>query len=199
MELARLSRGEIIGLDIHQPFLDELSKKIEQAGLSDRVKTVNCSMFQMDFPEESFDIIWAEGSIYIIGFERGLKTWRRFIRPNGFLVVHEMNWLRPNPPQEIYDYWSEVYPGIRTVSENLKQISGCGYDLLGHFTLPEDAWWTEYYGPLQTRIQELRKKYIDDARALAVLDKEQREIDMFEKYREWYGSAFFVMLRHEVA
>jgi cyclopropane fatty-acyl-phospholipid synthase-like methyltransferase len=33
LELARLSDGEIIGLDIHQPSLDKLSRRIEEAGL----------------------------------------------------------------------------------------------------------------------------------------------------------------------
>jgi len=94
MELARLSQGEIIGVDIHQPSLDRLTRKVEEAGLSDSVKAVNCSMFEMDFPNESFDVIWTEGSIFIIGFERGLKEWQRFLKPKGFLVVHEMAWLR---------------------------------------------------------------------------------------------------------
>lgn len=193
MELARLSQGEIIGIDIHQLFLDRLTKKIEEAGLSNRVKAVNCSMFEMNFPDESFDIIWAEGSIFIIGFERGLKEWRRILKPNGFMVVHEMAWLRPDPPQEIYDYWKSIYPGIKTVPENLRQITGCGYDIIGHFSLPEDAWWSEYYEPLEKRIEQLRMKYINDPEALGVLAKEQREIDMFKKYCKWYGSAFFIM------
>ena len=195
MELARLSGGHVIGMDIHQPYLDRLSQKIEEAGLSDRVEALNCSMFEMPFPDESFDIIWAEGSIYPIGFERGLKEWRRFIKPNGFLVVHEMTWLRPEPPQEISDYWKELYPGIKTVAENMALIPNCGYDLIGHFTLPEDAWWTEYYGPLEDRIRTLRNKYLDDTEALAMLNEEQREIDMYRKYQQWYGSVFFVMKR----
>jgi ubiquinone/menaquinone biosynthesis C-methylase UbiE len=86
LELARLSKGEVLGVDIHQPYLDELARKAERAGLSDHVKAMKCSMSKMDFPDESFDIIWAEGSIFIIGFERGLKDWRRFLKPNGYLV-----------------------------------------------------------------------------------------------------------------
>jgi len=193
IELARLSQGEVIGIDVHQPSLYRLSQRIEEADLSHRVKAVNCSMFEMDFPEESFDIIWAEGSIFIIGFEIGLKEWRRFLKPDGFMVVHEMAWLRPEPPQEIYDYWKNIYPGIKIVDENLKQIPGCGYEVIGHFTLPEDTWWIEYYGPLENRIKELRRKYVDDSVALGELDKEQREIDLFKKYCKWYGSAFFLM------
>ena len=193
MELARLTQGEVIGINTHQPYLDQLTDKIKEAGFSDRVHAINFSMFDMQFPDESFDIIWAEGSIYIIGFERGLNEWRRLIRPKGFLVVHEMTWLRPDPPQEIYAYWKEFYPEIKTVLENKELILKSGYTLLGQFTLPEDAWWIEYYNPLEERINNLREKYIDDPEALAVLDNEQREIDMYKKYYQWYGSVFFVM------
>lgn len=196
MELARFSQGEIIGVDIHQPSLDRLTRKVEETGLSDSVKAVNCSMFEMDFPDESFDILWAEGSIFIIGFERGLKEWQRFLKPDAFLVVHDMIWLHPDPPQGIYDYWKGIYPGIKgikTVPEYLRQVPGHGYDIIGHFSLPEDAWWSEYYEPLEKRVAQLRMKYINDPEALSVLDKEQREIDIFKKCCKWYGSAFFIM------
>jgi len=193
LELARLSQGEIIGIDINQTSLDRFAKKIEKAGLSGCVKIVNCSMFDMDFPDESFDIIWSEGSIFIIGFERGLKEWRQLLKTGGFLVVHETVWLRPNPPHEIYDYWKHSYPEIKTVEENLEYISGCGYYLMEYFKLPENAWWTVYYRPLEKRIEKLRIKYNNYPETLEMLDKEQLEIDMYKKYYQWYGSAFFVM------
>lgn len=193
MELARLSNGHVIGLDNHQPYLDELQRKIEEAGFLERVEAVNGSMFEMDFLEERFDIIWAEGSIFIIGFEKGLKEWRRFIKLRGFLVVHEMTWLKPDPPKEINDYWMEVYPGIKTIKENLELIPECGYKVIGHFPLPEDAWWKEYYEPLEERIKALRRKYRSNPKALAELDEEQREIDLYRKYSEWYGSVFYIM------
>jgi ubiquinone/menaquinone biosynthesis C-methylase UbiE len=175
MELARLSDGQIIGLDIDPSLLDQLTKKIEEAGLSDQVKTLKCSMLELDFPDESFDIIWAEGSISRIGFERGLKEWRRLLKPHGFLVVHDE---------------------VANITKKLEQISGCGYDLLGHFTLPKDTWWAEYYSPLEERIHEMREKYSDDPKALLELDKEQREIELFKKNPRRYGSVFFVMQTH---
>lgn len=170
LELARLSNGQIIGLDIDQSLLDKLMRKIREAGLSDRVKTLKCSMFELDFPDESFDVIWAEGSISRIGFKGGLEGWRRFLKPNGVLVVHDE---------------------IKNITNKLEQISSCGYDLLGHFILPEDIWWTEYYGPLEKRINEIRIKYIDEPEVLLERDNEQREIDMFKENP--CGSVFFVM------
>jgi ubiquinone/menaquinone biosynthesis C-methylase UbiE len=170
LELARLSNGQIIGLDISKPDLDELQRKLEAEGLSDRVKTVNGSLFEIDFSDESVDIVWSEGSLFVIGFEQGLKAWRRLLKPPGFLVVHD----------EIGD--------LKT-KRNL--ITKSGYELLGYFVVSKNEWWHDYYEPLEKRIKELRVKYRDDRESLKVLDKEQQEVDMFK--RDPRGSVFFVM------
>lgn len=195
MALARLFGGEVVGIDIFQQYLDQLQAKIAAAGYEDRVQAVNMSMFEIDVPDASFDVVWAEGSIFIIGFERGLAEWRRLVRPDGFLAVHEMCWLRQDPPEEIAEFWQAAYPAITSVDGNLAMIAAAGYRLLGHFTLGEDAWWPEYYGPLEERIHMLRTKYADDTAALSQLEEEQREIDLYRKYKDWYGSVFFVMQR----
>ncbi|MBN2602660.1 MAG: class I SAM-dependent methyltransferase [Candidatus Thermoplasmatota archaeon] len=193
IKLAKLSDGEIIGIDIHQPYIDQLEKNVKKHSLNQRVKTINKSMFDMDFQEGHFDIIWAEGSIFIIGFEQGLKDWKKFIKPNGYLAVHEMTWIKNNPPKEIYDYWQQVYPAISTIDKNLKIIDKCGYKILGHFALPEDAWWEFYYDPLQNRLKDMKVKYMNNPEGLELIAEEEKEIDLFIKYNKWYGSVFYVM------
>jgi SAM-dependent methyltransferase len=193
LELAVLSNGIITAIDTHRPYLDELERRAAQRGLASHVETRATSMFAMDFPATYFDVIWAEGSIYIIGFERGIREWRPLLRPYGFLVVHEVVWLQPNPPEEIRDYWREMYPDIASIEERIESIRRQGYRLLGYFSLPEEAWWDEYYKPLEQRIKILRQRYSDDPEALIVLDEEQKEVDMYRRYSAWYGSAFFVM------
>jgi len=172
MELARLSNGEIIALDVNQALLDLLTRKIEDAGLSDRVKAVNCSIFNMEFPDESFDIIWTEGSIYVIGFKRGLQEWKRFLKPNGFMVIHDEQ---------------------GNVIHKLEQISSCGYELLGYFILSEDTWWAEYFAPLEKLIGESQIKYSGDPKALKEIHDAKRELDMFKKNPERNRSVFFVI------
>ena len=175
LDLARLSQGEVIGIDIDQLALDRFARNIEEAGLTDRVQALNCSMFDMDFPDESFDIIWSEGSIYAIGFEKGLREWKRYLTPGGFMVVHDEQ---------------------GNVKEKLDTISNCGYELLGYFTLSEKTWWDEYFAPLEKLVSETRTKYLYDQSVLEEIQQAQTELDMYKKYPERNNSVCFVMKKN---
>ena len=86
LELARISEGQIIALDNYQPFLDDLKRHTEAEGLDNKIKTVNCSMFELPFAKDTFDLIWSEGAIFVIGFEKGLREWKPLIKYGGYLV-----------------------------------------------------------------------------------------------------------------
>jgi SAM-dependent methyltransferase len=193
LELARLSGGEVVGLDIDRRSLEILAAKAEEAGLSQHVWAVTGSLLSLDFPAESFDIVWSEGSIQFIGFERGLAEWRRFLKPGGYLVVHAATWLRPDPPAEIVRSWDCGRQETRTAAEYVAQIPIAGYDLLRHFPLPEDFWWLDYYLPLQQRVLELRDEYTGDQEVQMALDRRQHEIDEYRNHIEWAGSAYYLM------
>jgi ubiquinone/menaquinone biosynthesis C-methylase UbiE len=172
MELARLSDGEIVALDVDQDMLEVLRRNAEKAGLSNRVNIMNCSLFDMKFPDESFDIVWAEGSISVIGFKKGLQQWKRLLKLGGFMVVHDER---------------------GDVGEKLEQVSSCGYELLGYFELDEKTWWAEYFAPLEKLILETRKKFADSAVVHKGLNEAQREMDMFKENPERNSSVCFVM------
>ncbi|MGB7296785.1 MAG: class I SAM-dependent methyltransferase [Candidatus Aminicenantales bacterium] len=172
MELARLSGGYVIGLDIDAALVERLKKKIEESALKDRVSALQCSMFEMDFPEKSFDIIWAEGSIFAIGFATGLREWQRFLKPGGFLVVHDEE---------------------GDLKEKTNQIPAQGYDLLHLFILDEKIWWDEYFTPLEKKIREIRAKWPLDPKLSTLLDVDQREIEMTRNNPQRTRSAYFIM------
>ena len=172
LELARLSNGHVIGIDIDQVALDELNEKIVHAGLVDRVRSMHGSMKDMQFRDESIDVIWSEGAIFVIGFEKALKEWRRLIRPSGFLVLHTR---------------------IENIEQRVDSIPILGYTLIDKFIVPKQTWWDEYYGPLEKHIEGLRHKYRNDPGAQAFLDKEQAEVDEFKSKVEFHGSVFYIM------
>ena len=150
-------------------------------------------MFELDLDPASFDVIWSEGAIYIIGFERGLCEWKPLLKTGGYLAVTELTWLKPDPPGEIKAYWNENYPGMKMVEENLAIIQAAGYRQVGHFILPDSSWWDDYYTPLEKRIVMLVEKFKDDDEAMALLRESQRESDLHKIYAEWYGYVFYVM------
>jgi ubiquinone/menaquinone biosynthesis C-methylase UbiE len=176
LELARLSNGEITGIDIDQNALDKFTRKIKEVGLTDRVQAVNCSILDMDFPDGSFDVIWSEGSIYAIGFERGLREWRQLLKRDGYMVIHDEQ---------------------GNVEEKLEQISKCGWELLGYFILSEETWWTEYFAPLEKLIGETQTRNTDDPKILEELHQAQGELDFFRENPERNSSVCFIMKRNQ--
>lgn len=193
LELARRTAGQITAVDTHQPFLDQLQRSARAAALSEQIKTVNMSMFELDFPDASFDLVWSEGAIYILGFERGLREWKRLLKPQGCLAVTELSWVRPDPPDEVVSYWRRNYPAMQTLETNLEIARRAGYREVGHFFLPDSSWWENYYLPQMPRIKVLRQRYQGDREAMRLLDETELEMDIFRRYSTWYGYVFYVM------
>jgi len=172
IELAKLSDGEVIGIDIDQSYIDEFNRKIKKEALSNRVKAINLSLFEMKFPDETFDVVWSEGVIRKIGFETSLKEWRRLLKHNGYLVIHYQ---------------------ISRVADALSRIPQHGYSLVDTVLLPADAWWTEFYKPLEEKMSTLLHKYRNSSDALKLLKRYKSEMDMIKKNPRNFRAAFYIM------
>lgn len=150
-------------------------------------------MRRLDFPPGSFDLIWSEGAVCVMGFEAGLREWRRLLVPGGHMAVTEVCWRKPDPPPDCAAFWAQEYPAIRDASALLAVIGECGYETVGHFALPPSSWWEDYYGPLQQNVTEFREHRRDEPDAQELAGQVQREIDVWHAYSEFYSYEFFVM------
>jgi SAM-dependent methyltransferase len=195
LALAQLASGKITALDNHPPFIALLGLHASSGSFPSQIVTTVGDMGSMKFKEGSFDLIWAEGAAYIIGFHNALERWKPFLRPKGYLVISEIVWFTRTPPQEISDYWTEEYLGIKYYEDHYPVVESSGYTLIDYFPLPGASWWTDYYGTLEARVTVLRKKHEDNPEAQAILDSFQLEMDMHKKYSEHYGYGFFIMQR----
>lgn len=191
--LAQNSAAQFVAIDNHAPFVQELNRQAQALGMAGRLEARVGDMQRLDFPPGSFDLIWCEGAIYVVGFETGLREWRRLLVPGGHVAVTEACWTRPNPPRDCADFWAREYPAIRDVPTLLAVIDSCGYDTVGHFTLPPSSWWDDYYRPLQKHVNEFRLRHEEEADAQALADQVQGEIDIWHAYSEFYSYEFFVM------
>lgn len=192
LDLARISSAEIYAIDNHEIYINKLKQIIREKNLDNRIFPIVADMASLDFDEGYFDVIWAEGSIYIIGFKRGLELWKPLLKSRGYLAATEVSWLKNDPPAEVRQFWESGYPAMKTIEENLAIIHEAGYGLIEHFTLPESAWW-DYYFPIEKKIERMKTKYQDDPAALEVLEAEAQEIELYRKYSEYYGYVFYVM------
>ena len=91
--LAQNTPGNITAMDLFPGFIDKLNDHVKELNLQSRVKGVIGSMDKLDFQLNELDLIWSEGAIYNIGFEKGMNYWNRFLKKGGYVAVTEASWF----------------------------------------------------------------------------------------------------------
>ena len=192
VDLLKISGGYVVALDFLPLMVERTRSNAAQAGVADRLEVLEQDMRQMDFAPDSFDVVWSEGAIYNLGFENGLGTIRRLVRPGGHVAVSEAVWLKPDPPAPVLEFWRQ-YPEIDTIENKLAAIDRLGYEREGHFVLPESAWTADYYDPMERLLAGKSKQWQGIPEGLAVIAEARHEIELYRKCSDYYGYAFFVM------
>ncbi len=195
IELAKLSKGTIIALDNHQAFLNKLMKKAKEEQLLDHIVPKNKSMLDMDFEENTFDIIWSEGALYFMGFQNGLRRCHQLLKNDGFLAVTEIVYLVNNPPAPLIQYFEKEYSDIKAVKDKIDLIQNERFHLVFNFTLPESSWLDSFYLPMEKELTRLTKKYQGNEIALGIFEEMKNELNLYKKFSDFYGYEFFIMQR----
>lgn len=190
--LARLLNAHVTAVDLFQDFLKVLEIRAEKMGLSRKISTLACSMDDLPFGNEEYDVIWSEGAIYSIGFERGVKDWSRYLKADGLLVISEITWTTASRPSELQKHWEGEYPEIDTASSKLSVLEKNGYSPIGYFVLPEHCWVDNYYRPLQDSFAEFLARHENSEEAHAIVAAEKKEISLYNKYKEHYSYGVYV-------
>jgi SAM-dependent methyltransferase len=190
--IAQHTPGKITGIDLFPVFIDLFNRNAENLNFQDRVKGIVGSMDNLPFQNEELDLIWSEGAIYNIGFERGLTEWREFLKPGGYVAVSEASWFTERRPTEIEEFWMSEYPGIDTISNRIEQVQKAGYKPIATFILPDNCWTEHFYEP-QVNVQKIfLEKNADNKAAIEFVANQRHETQLYHKYKEYYGYAFFI-------
>ena len=192
MTLAKHVEGQITALDLFPDFINIFNHNVEQSGLQDRVKGIVGSMDNLPFQEEELDLIWSEGAIYNIGFERGLNEWRKYLKTGGYIAVSEASWFTDERPAEIHKFWMDAYPEIDIIPNQVAKIHKAGYLPVATFVFPETC-WTDNYFALHDRAREIfLNKYAGNKTAEEFVISEKNEEILYQKYKQFYGYTFFI-------
>ena len=192
MVLAQHAPGTITGVDILPDFIQLFNSNAEKLNLQDRVKGRVESMDYLSFQEEELDLIWSEGAIYNIGFERGINEWRKFLKPGGYIAVSEMTWFTEERPAEIQKFLQDVCPEIDLISTKVAQVQKAGYIPVATFILPENCWTEHYFAPLIAKQEQFLKKYSGNKAAEDFVASERYEMELYRQYKAFHGYVFYI-------
>lgn len=182
---------EIIGVDTWPGFIDQFNQNARKRDLQGRVRGIIGNMENLPFGEEELDLIWSEGAIYNIGFERGLNEWRKFLKKGGYIAVTENTWFSEERPAEIHDFWQKAYPEIDTIPNKVAQMQKAGYLPIATYILPETI-WTDYYTWQASRRESFLKKYKGNEAVEEFIASMQYEAELYYKYKAYYGYMFYI-------
>jgi ribosomal protein S18 acetylase RimI-like enzyme/SAM-dependent methyltransferase len=192
MVLAQNTLGNITGIDFFPDFINLFNQNAENLYLQNRVKGIVGNMENLPFEVEEFDLIWSEGAIYNIGFERGLNEWWKFLKTGGYIAVSEASWFTDERPAEIHQFWHNAYPEIDTIPNCIAKMQNAGYVPVATFVLPENCWTDNFYVPLIPVQEAFLKKYAGNKSVEDYVAYERYESGLYDKYKAYYGYVFYI-------
>lgn len=192
MVLAQHVAAHITGVDLFPLFVNLFNSNAEKQNLQNRVKGIVGSMDKLPFQKEELDLIWSEGAIYNIGFERGLNEWRKFLKTGGYVAVSEVSWFTEERPAEIDEFWQDAYPEIDTIPNKVAQMQKAGYVPVATFILPENCWIEHFYVPQVPAQEVFLKKHAGNKMAEEFIANQRHETQLYYKYKAYYGYVFYI-------
>ena len=192
MVLAQNITGNIIGVDIIPDFINVFNDNAKKLNLQERVNGIVGSIENLSFQKEEFDLIWSEGVIDNIGFEKGLNYWNGFLKKNGYIAVTCPSWFTDERPAEIEKFWVDAVQGLGTIGNNISIMQKAGYNLIAAFILPEKCWTDNYFIPRETAEKTLLEKYTGNKTVETYIENEKYEVELYSKYNQYYGYVFYI-------
>jgi ubiquinone/menaquinone biosynthesis C-methylase UbiE len=193
MVLAQNTEASITALDLYGGSVNRLNATARKLGLQQRVKGIVGSMDDLPFQDGEFDIIWSEGAISNIGFEKALGYWNRFLKRDGYVAVSYESWFTDGPrPAEIEKWWMNAVPEMGTIGHNVSIMQKAGYVPVATFVMPETCWTDNYFVPQQARQEEYLKSHAGNVAVENMIAFMRREAKLYSKYKQYYGYVFYI-------
>ena len=186
--LAEETRAHVTAVDIHPPFLATLRARAEERAIADHISTVAGDMADTAGLGDGFDLIWAEGSAYSIGFENALRRWRPLLRPGGCLVVTELVWFVAEPAERARAFFAAESPDMGDEATRVEHARRAGYEPIDSFRLPADDWHAYYAG-----VEGPLREAIARRGELEIYAGMRLEREIYEAHGEDYGYVCLVL------
>ena len=192
MILAQHTEASITAVDLSAGSIAKLDATARTLGVQHRVKGLVASIDDLPFEHDSLDLIWSEGAIANIGFEKGLIHWKEFLKKDGYVAITYESWFTDERPTEIEKWWTDAVPDISTIGDNVLTMQRAGYLPVAVFTLSESCWIDNYFIPKKARQESFLKKHAGNKTVEDLVAFMRREADLYSRYKQYYGYVFYI-------
>lgn len=187
--IANATKTKVLGIDMIPEFIDVLNQRKDNDG---KVEGLVGDALDLKLEKESLDLIWSEGMIDSIGFEKALTYWNDFLKQGGYVAVTSPSWITSHHPEEIDKFWKDSGSALYSVEDNIESMEKAGFSFVAAFTIPESCWTDNYYGPREKAEKELLEKYPENEMVKGYVDAMHYEVELYKKHKKDYGYVFYI-------
>ncbi|MDW3222185.1 MAG: class I SAM-dependent methyltransferase [Paracoccaceae bacterium] len=168
----------------HITAMDKVSAFVDQARTRyDDDPNVTLAVADMSEITGPYDMIWCAGAMYFLGITQGLQEWRSALAQGGVVAFSEVCWFSDARPEAAVKLWAD-YPAMTDIQGVAKNVRAAGFETLATRKL-SDAAWEDYFGPLDTRIAQLRPGAT--GAMVQVLEEAENEAACWRAHRDSFG------------
>eukprot|EP01028_Stygiella_incarcerata_P002345 TRINITY_DN143_c1_g2_i3.p1 TRINITY_DN143_c1_g2~~TRINITY_DN143_c1_g2_i3.p1 ORF type:complete len:253 (-),score=72.65 TRINITY_DN143_c1_g2_i3:39-797(-) len=197
IQLAKVFKGDDVivdAIDICSDFVEETKANAAAMGVGEKVNAFVADIVTPPHEPESLDLLWAEGSIFVPGFEKGLITWRDYVRKGGLVVVSDTCWTKADPEEEIKSFWDSISPGVDLPETKAAIARQAGYQVIGFLEAPRCG-FDDFYVAFSKRLEEVKADpELKNFPGMAELIKaDEHEMEMYNLYGRSFNYFFFIL------
>jgi SAM-dependent methyltransferase len=112
VEIARRHRAQVTAVDIAPLMLERAQANVAAAHLTDRVSVAPGDILELNFGDDTFDVVIAEAVTMFVDRRRAAAELARVTRPGGKVLATEFFWRRPPTPEAREVFLGQVCPGM---------------------------------------------------------------------------------------
>ncbi len=183
-------RCKAVAIDINEENVDFAQNLAVERRVSHLIHFEQNDILQMDFSEEPFDLIMAEGGILsYLGRKDAFKRMRSWLVPRGWIEFSDLILLSDKVPNEvlsIFDYDTYLY---ESESSYRRLIEDAGFTIQFICLVPPSG-WDNYYAHMARRLEDNQGFFANQEVKLAF----HKEIDIFYRFEGFRFVGYLVCI-----
>jgi ubiquinone/menaquinone biosynthesis C-methylase UbiE len=113
IQVASQYEANVTAVDISPSMLERARLNVARAGVADRVTVEQGDILNLDFSDDTFDVVIAEAVTMFVARTRAARELVRVCRPSGRVLATEFMWRQPPSEEAREVFLGQVCPGLR--------------------------------------------------------------------------------------